>query len=567
MINALSLFGMLSIGIAWLVPTHFLPWMSWHSEVPAFFGVILLAWCGWQRMQKASPNGHIAVPLAVLPFAMMAIIAFAQRLGGLIPFWGNVWTIWLYLALCIAGITFGRAALAPGHNCGLPDANKESCTNFALILAIFSIIATAISFAQVFSLGDNSGWIVQMIDIRRPGGNLAQPNHLATIQAMGAASALYLFSQKKMTTFSLSLLLGYLGSGVAITESRTGALSITVLLLWWLRLETPKSATKRIWLPVAIWLLFVSMFLAWPHILNSLLLTDEATMNLTSSSRLVVWRQLLSAVVLHPWVGWGIGGVSKAHNAVASNYDISSPFTYSHNIILDMVLWLGIPASIALIVPCSFWGAKSMVQAKKPLQWYAIAIFIPLGIHSLFEYPFAYGYILAPPIMFLGFVAYKNTAKPLVLVSPNIAACFLVTCSVMMALSVKDYLKLNQEFTYARFEAARIGLAPHLADQQQTILLTQLAAMTRAARWTPSRSITVEQLDLLQRIALQYPWVATQYRYAVALALSGQKTEAERQFKVMRAHYGTLKFLAVRAAVHELAEDQFPELGKLSLPD
>src|SRR4051812_5409391 len=101
MINVLALFGMLSVGLAWLVPAHFLPWMGWHSEVPAFFGVILLAGCGWQRMRQNQVIAGIALPRAVIPFAALAIIAFAQRLNGQIPFWGNVWTLWLYMSMCI----------------------------------------------------------------------------------------------------------------------------------------------------------------------------------------------------------------------------------------------------------------------------------------------------------------------------------------------------------------------------------------------------------------------------------------------------------------------------------
>ncbi|RZL68400.1 MAG: hypothetical protein EOP77_01440 [Variovorax sp.] len=568
MTNALSLLGMLSLGLAWLVPTHFLPWMSWHSEVLAFFGVFTLAWCGWQKSRAGSSAGGIALPQAVIPFLLIAIIAFVQRLSGQIPFWGNVWTIWLYLGICIAGVTFGAAVLVPRHGHREVDGNLEPLTSFALILAIFGMIATAMSLAQVFSLWEHTGFIVQMADVRRPGGNTAQPNHLATIQVMAAASALYLSRKQKLTTFSLCILVGYLAAGIAITESRTGALSFIALLLWWSRLHlTSQDKAKRIQVAAALAALFVFMFVAWPHFLNIFLLTDEATINLTSSSRLIVWQQLLAALALHPWIGWGIGGVSKAHNAVASAYGVSSPFTYSHNLFLDLFLWVGIPASLALAIPCVVWLSRRLAEARKPRQWYAVAVFVPLVIHSMFEYPFAYGYLLAPAMVLFSLVAHESKIKPLVIVSSNVAACFLLAWSALMAISIKEYLEIGEEFTRARFQIARIGLSPPTTDDYPVVVLTQLAALAHAARWTPARPVTADQLGLLRSVALQYPWIATQYRYAIALALNGQNAEAERQFKVIRAHFGPVKFSAVRVAVRELADSQFPELAKLQLPD
>lgn len=568
MTNALSLLGMLSLGLAWLVPTHFLPWMSWHSEVLAFFGVFTLAWCGWRKSRACSSVEGIALPQAVIPFLVIAIIAFVQRLSGQIPFWGNVWTILLYLGICIAGITFGAAVLMPQHGHREADGKFEPLTSFALVLAIFGMIATAMSLGQVFSLWEHTGFIVQMADVRRPGGNLAQPNHLATVQVMAAASALYLSGKQKLTTFSLTVLVGFLAAGIAVTESRTGAISFIALLLWWSRLHlTLENNAKRTQVAAVFAAFFVFMFVAWPHFLNILLLTDEATINLTSSSRLIVWQQLLAALALHPWIGWGIGGVSKAHNAVASAYSASSPFTYSHNLFLDLSMWVGIPVSLALVIPCVVWLAKRISETRKPRQWYAVAVFVPLVIHSMFEYPFAYGYLLAPAMVLLSLVAHGSKIKPLVVVSSNVAACFLLAWSALMAISIKEYLEIGEEFTRARFQVARIGLSPPPVNEYPVVVLTQLAAVTRAARWTPALPVTADQLDLLRSVALQYPWIATQYRYAIALALSGQNAEAERQFKVIRAHFGFVKFSAVRVAVQELADSQFPELAKLQLPD
>jgi hypothetical protein len=65
---------------------------------------------------------------------------------------------------------------------------------------------------------------------------------------------------------------------------------------------------------------------------------------------------------------------------------------------------------------------------------------------------------------------------------------------------------------------------------------------------------------------LRYPWLATQYRYAVALALNGQPQEAIRQLQVIRAQRGDRLYQRVRTQFMELGSTRHPELLRLALP-
>ncbi|MEO8655395.1 MAG: hypothetical protein ABI409_14815, partial [Ramlibacter sp.] len=66
--------------------------------------------------------------------------------------------------------------------------------------------------------------------------------------------------------------------------------------------------------------------------------------------------------------------------------------------------------------------------------------------------------------------------------------------------------------------------------------------------------------------ALRYPWIATQYRYGVALALNGQQQEAMRQFQVLRSQNDKKLYERIKLEIGELAQSRYPQLRTLTLP-
>ncbi len=362
------------------------------------------------------------------------------------------------------------------------------------------------------------------------------------------------------------MLLLLLCLGIVITESRTGALSLLLLLGWWLlkrrRIGDPTSA----WIGVGWGVGFVGMFWAWPRLLNLMLLTEQAMVNATSSLRLEVWSQLLHAVMLKPWWGWGFHQVAQAHNAVADAYAVSAPFSYSHNLLLDLMLWFGIPLTCVLVLITGIWLWRRIRAANQLLPWYGLAVALPLAVHSMLEYPFAYAYFLAPVMFALGAVEGSLGVKPLLRVGAKPVALVLLATTLALAWSVVEYLQIEEDFRVARFEALRIGSKP-LEHQPPTIILfDQLGVLLDDARITPTPNMSAQAMQTVKHAALYYPWSATQYRYALALALNGDPVEAARQFRVIRLFWGEKFYDGIKAKINELASTQYPELLDLNLP-
>jgi len=174
--------------LSWVVPSHFPPWVSWHAEALVFLAVFMAAWMSMVGLPtQGSAARTIKLPIVIWPFVALALLAVLQQVAGLMTFWGDVLVVWFYAALCITCLILGFAAV-PGHT------EKRGLDSPVMLLALALVIAgvasTVAAFSQTFELWENSPWIARMPSLHRPGGNLAQPNQLATLLMMALASAI-----------------------------------------------------------------------------------------------------------------------------------------------------------------------------------------------------------------------------------------------------------------------------------------------------------------------------------------------------------------------------------------
>jgi hypothetical protein len=134
------------------------------------------------------------------------------------------------------------------------------------------------------------------------------------------------------------------------------------------------------------------------------------------------------------------------------------------------------------------------------------------------------------------------------------------------AVSALEYVEVEEDFRIARFEAQRVGTVPDGYVRPNIYVLTQLDALLEAARISPAPELSQAKVEMARNVALRFPWPATQNRYALALALTGNSDEALRQLKTLRAMHGEKTYASIRANWVELARTKFPQLGVLDLP-
>lgn len=551
--------------LSWLMPNHTLPWASWHSEAMAFLAVLVFAWLGLARSRRVADVSDIAFPPATLPFVALALIAAAQKAGGELHFLGDVLVFWLYLALCIVALVLGYSATARERLGSAPSGAAFSLRGLAFILLAAGVISTVIAYAQLFGLWESSEWILRTWGWRRPGANLAQPNHLATLLVMGVASVVFLYQSQRLGGLACSLLLLVLYAGLAVAESRTGMLSLLLLLGWWLLKRRRIGCAPPVWVGIGCAAVALALFLAWPPLLNTLLLDDEATLNTTSSLRLELWSQLLDAIAIKPWLGWGIHATAQAHNTVADRYAVSAPLTYSHNLLLDAALWWGLPLTALLVALVGVWLWRRVRATNDLVPWYGLAVALPLAVHSMLEYPFAYAYFLAPAMFAIGATEAALGLRPLWRFPAGAVVAALALLTVVLSWSAVEYLQIEEDFRIARFESLRIGTTPPNHQRPPVVLFDQLGLLLDDARIVPTPHMSPADMRVVKAAALHYPWSATQYRYALALALNGEQQEAARQIQVMRRQWGEKAYGELKQQIRFVA-DRYPELHALPLP-
>jgi hypothetical protein len=550
--------------LAYVVPNRLPPWVSWHSEVFVFAAVALLVVAlVWRRSAQQTGARGIALPKTAALFVGLLLVLCLQWASGRIAFVGDAVVVGLYLALMLFAVLLGYA-LPRDPAGGLR--NLPVALPVALVLA--AVLSCAVAWVQVLELGSGSQWITRMPGLRRPGGNLAQPNHLATLLLVAALVVWYGYESRRLAAGTAVLLLLFLFSGVVLSESRSAIVSTwAIALWWWYKRAATGSRVHAAWvvffcvgLPVAMW--------AWPGLLGSLQADGVAQsvggnrVSASPGTRALVWPVLWEAAWQRPWWGWGFGGVSAALHALADQAALLDNFTYAHNLGLDLLVWLGFPITVLVLVFTLAWGLVRLRQVRHRSDWFVLACVLPVVVHAMFEFPHAYAYFLAPACFALGMLEKSLGARQWVLGRLPVAA----SCAVFVAVSVwtvVEYVALEQDFRDARFEALHFSHSQTRTAPDQTVLLTQLAALNAATRLQPAAALDAATLDLLRKVAVRFPSPPNAMRYATALALRGDTAEAARQLRVVRALYGERVYRAIEADWQQSSE---PALARFVWP-
>lgn len=542
--------------MAWLQPNHFSPWVSFHSEFLAFLAFVTLFAIAFIKRDSVR---FIEIPSAALAMLLLLGMTLVQAAMGITNYGGDTVVFFLYIFAMIFAVIVGR--LWGGEN---------RIYQLAWGLLFAGVVSVIVATLQSMHSTEQFTLVNPMPNWRRPGANLAQPNHLGTLLLWSIASSMYLLASKKISKQSACLLGAVLLVGIAMTESRTALLGVFAVSVWAGLHYFQGLATRRLAMTLGFAGVGTLLFALWPIFATGFQEAGpsmgNASVNTQAGERLVVWPQLYAAIADRPWLGWGVRGVSVAHNAVLDRFADGAPFTYAHNVILDLAIGFGIPMTLLLVGMAAVWSARRMAHIRNITDWYAFALLIPFGLHSMLEFPFAYAYFLLPACFVMGMLDVKRVNTVVVRLPPRFAMAVFAAWAVVGAVVVRDYVLAEEDFRVARFEALKIGRPPASYVRPHLLLLNQLDAMNVAIRVVPTPEMTASDIEALRKAALRYPWTAIQNRYALALALNGNLPEAQRQLKVMRAMHGEKMYATILGQWRALADDKYPQLQRVVSP-
>lgn len=503
--------------LCWLTPNHFMPWLSFDAD----FGmtVVLLAAC---TACVGSP-GHWRVGGLALGAAAAASIPFVQLGAGLIYFSGDAWMF--------GGGLFG-VALAIGLGSTLEARHRGAVAGSVLVAAFCaSVLSVGIQAWQWLRLDvpadlpELEWWLLSLPPGARPFANLGQPNQLSTLLLWGLAGTWWIYSRRRIGGVAAAFAAAYLLFGLAMTQSRSGWIGLAMMaVMAWTYRRPLDSARYRVAL-AALLAYFVLLTVAWSSINEALHLSAAESMEnrLSAGARVLNWKACLAAIAQRPWFGFGWGQVAVAQQSAVLVHPASGEyFAYAHNLILDLLLWNGVPLGGLLAASFAIWVLdrfRRVASADAAILSMAVCAFL---VHALLEYPHAYLYLLLPASLMLGSLSVSTFDRaPAVLMPRAVIALAIAAAAALSAWVLHDYAEAARNMEQLRFESARIGTSRH-SDPPDIALLTQLREYLATSRIDVHQPVDEATLDRLRKVAERYASDSSVFRYAMSAAISGR---------------------------------------------
>lgn len=558
MLNSLAhAVGILCLALAWLAYDHYRPWVNFHSEALAFLGIGLLA-----VSRSLGGSASIASAPRIAWWVMaVALLPWLQYMLGIGLFAGDALLASLYLCGLGAAIWLGDsyATASPESDTGLMP--------IFYVLWFVALASTAIGLLQWLNLqGALAMYVVQTDAGDRAMGNLGQPNQLATLLLMGMAALAWTFERKRIGSLGLLVGVAFMTIGLVLAQSRAGmlgALSMAVFLIWKNHLRPSRIAPRWIfaWLlayGAAVWLL--------PYVHDLLLMSGGRSVNLQDNARVTIWKQMLSGISQSPWLGYGWNETPTAHAAGSLAVPGSMTYTNAHNVVLDILAWNGVPLGLLLTGACVYWFVSRMRGATQSNAVYAMACLLPIAVHSMVEYPFAYSYFLLTAGLMVGIVEASYRGARTIKLNLRWVGGALAIWFAVGSYMIYEYLLIEEDFRVVRFENLRIGQTPKEYEVPNVWMLSHMSSMLKAARQQALPGMSAEELENLRKASLRFPYGSLGLRNALALGLNGDPKGATRQMAVIRGMYGEYYYQAAVSVMRTLQKEKYPELSQVVTP-
>ena len=520
-------FGLIAFGLAWLLPGHYFPWRSFQQEVAAAIGALLLALAA-----LASPQlPRLPLPRLALGAVALALVPLAQWWLGKVTYFADALLPSLYL--CAFGLTIvASAALARA------DGDRFIGGMLAAIL-VAAVASTGIGLVQWLRLG-----VQPLIENLGPGdrvfANFTQPNHLAALIGMALAAVAWLFETRRVGRWPAWLALWFLGFGLVMTEARVGWLMVGVLVAWWGIGRSQASLRSTLSGVTAAVVPFIVLTLLWAPLNASLELTVTTVLAERAQSvggRSIIWPAMWDAAWRQPLWGWGWMQVGAAQQAVALDHPPSFEWiTYSHSILLDLLVWNGLVIGGAVIAAIVWWVSRRCIDCQDATTWSLLAAGGAVACHALVEFPHAYTYFLLPLAVLIGGIEGRRSLVP-VGRERSLAKWAFGTATVVMAALLGtiwvDYLKIEEASSRASFKEAGYVTRGDEPNVPEVVLLDNQREFIWFRLTEAREGMAPGDVERMRQLNLRYMPPPAMLRYALAAGLNGRPDDARRNLQLI----------------------------------
>ena len=216
----LLLIAAVLMALAWLLPVHYRPWVTYTGELYAFLALITVS--AIYLKQK------LIIPKISLPLLGLSLVPLIQYGFGQVFFFDK--------ALLCSIFVFGFwLSITLGFN--LASESKQAReTLFTNLCYLLTAVGAATAFIAVCQWVNLDAHLPGMHNIKsfggRPYANFAQPNNMATFLLMALLACWYLYEKQKLDSKVLSFIAALIVTGVVLGQSRTSWVACLCILFY-----------------------------------------------------------------------------------------------------------------------------------------------------------------------------------------------------------------------------------------------------------------------------------------------------------------------------------------------
>lgn len=517
------------LGSAWLSPFHYSPWVMFSSEVSTF-GAGLCVLTALLQQNIKIPRAQILL----LPFTLIPLVQWG---------FGLVFDLSTALLSTFYLLGFWFMVLA-GYNLSLDQKKRDQIfSGFSLLVIITSLLTSFIAIFQWLNIESHLIYTLHLFG-NRPYGNFGQPNNMATFLIIGLLGCLYLYEKNKVTLWLLLPSALIILFTIALSQSRTSWIVFPFLFIYWMIKQFKKQKRFGVFQGF-LWCLafFLIAGLILPYITQFIEFSTNAEITETSSfvaragsghERIGMWTQILHAIAQQPWLGYGWSQTSVAVVDSIQYGTVHVWFNSAHNVLLDIIIWNGIPLGAVIITYFVFWFLWLNQQAKNTISIIAIMMVSAVLIHAMFEFPQRYAYFLLTCGFLLGIVQAQTPVLKGIVLSKHLLRLTWVVGLLLIIAILRDYnvyvLNSNLLFNNKRPNAEFMG-------SDKIFVLTQFEQRLRWIELNPRTTLSendlVEWGNLVKNKATPY----NLRKYAKLLAYNGKVEQAQQQIFILQHLY------------------------------
>lgn len=514
------------MALAWLLPLHYRPWVTYSGELCAFLSLFCLATLYLKQQLK--------VPLATLPVLALAFVPLVQWLFGLVFFFDK--------ALLSSAYLFGFwLSIVLAYNLSdQPSQRSALFTGFSQLLWLVGLLSAVIAVCQWLNIEQH---IPGMTILRgnRPYANFAQPNNMATFLVLAFLATWYLYEKRQMATWLASFSALLLLFCIALSLSRTSWLALLFILAYGSYQYYRKQDFRLRWHWGVAWIgLYIAIAFALPSVeqllaqLSGSVTTQQSlsVIERASSShlRLGIWQQMLYGIAERPWFGYGWHQTSVAQSYVSEYYRILEWVRSAHNVILDFLVWNGLLIGLPMLgyVIYVFYYLHRHLRSTESII--GMLMFSAVLIHAMLEYPQQYAYFLLPLGLIIGLIISQHQLKHWQ-ASPRLLQLSFALCGIILLLIVRDYqvvtTQLNQSLRYEK-------TPEKISNHQPVYVLEELKRRITWIQMSPWQHLTDAELLKIEELVRNYPTKYDLLKYAKVLAYNGKVEQAQHQLWLLK---------------------------------